>query len=81
VLRFPQLEILTAIVAAGGLRAAARAVRLSQAAVVKSLKTLEQSVGVPLLVRQSRGVELTPAGRACSCGPKPTPPSRGISPR
>ncbi|HEY8357670.1 MAG TPA: LysR family transcriptional regulator, partial [Ramlibacter sp.] len=63
-LKFHQLEVLIAIVDAGGLRAAARALHLSQAAVVKSLKALEEAAGVPLLVRQSRGVDLTAAGKS-----------------
>ena len=46
----------------GSIRAAARALHLTQAALTKSLRQLEESAGVALLLRQSRGVKLTEHG-------------------
>ncbi|MFM9927750.1 LysR family transcriptional regulator [Variovorax sp. H27-G14] len=61
-MKISQLETLVAVVAHGGIRAAARELSVSQAAVTKSMRALEEEAGIPLLVRQSRGVTLTPAG-------------------
>ncbi|WP_158219868.1 LysR family transcriptional regulator [Ideonella sp. A 288] len=61
-MKLQQLEALVAVVDSGSIRAAARMLNLSQAAISKSMRTLEQEAAVPLLVRLSRGVELTPAG-------------------
>jgi DNA-binding transcriptional LysR family regulator len=47
----------------GSIRAAARALNLSQAALTKSLRLLEDSAGLSLMVRKSSGVVLTPAGQ------------------
>ena len=58
-----QLQALVAVVDAGGIRAAAKHLHLSQAAVTKSMRLLEAEAGVPLLVRRSRGVDLTEAGQ------------------
>ncbi|MDP8909158.1 MAG: LysR family transcriptional regulator [Chloroflexota bacterium] len=44
-------------------RAAAR-LGITQPALSRALRSLEQDLGVVLLTRQARGVELTPAGRA-----------------
>lgn len=61
-MKLQQLQTLVAVVEHGGIRAAARQLHLSQAAVTKSMRLLEDEAGVPLLVRRSRGVDLTPAG-------------------
>lgn len=61
-MKLQQLELLAAVVDHGGIRAAARGLQLSQAAVTKALRQLEQEAGVPLLVRKPRGVLLTDAG-------------------
>ena len=61
-MKLQQLEALVAVVDSGSIRAAARVLNLSQAAISKSMRLLEQEAAVPLLVRLSRGVELTPAG-------------------
>ncbi|BDI07113.1 LysR family transcriptional regulator [Sphaerotilus microaerophilus] len=61
-MKLQQLQILVAVVEHGGIRAAARALHLSQAAVTKSMRLLEEEAGVPLLLRRSRGVDLTEAG-------------------
>ncbi|MDO8768578.1 MAG: LysR substrate-binding domain-containing protein [Burkholderiaceae bacterium] len=61
-MKIQQLKALVAVVHSGGIRAAARELNLSQAAITKSLKQLEEECGVALLLRRSRGVDLTPAG-------------------
>lgn len=57
------LRDFTAVVAHGGIRAAARQLGLTQAAVSRNLLALEKECGAPLLLRSSRGVELTDFGR------------------
>jgi len=57
------LKALLAVVRCGTIRAAARQLSLSQAALTKALKELELLVGTPLLARSYRGVQLTEAGR------------------
>jgi DNA-binding transcriptional LysR family regulator len=52
-----------AVVETGSVRAAARKLGLTQAAVSKNLTALERGFGVPLLVRSSHGVETTEYGR------------------
>lgn len=63
--RGPQLEELRAFCAAadlGGIGRAAVRLRMSQPAVSKRLKALEDLVGTPLLERSARGVTMTAAG-------------------
>ncbi|MFM0162569.1 LysR substrate-binding domain-containing protein [Paraburkholderia sediminicola] len=57
-----QLRDFTAIVNQGGVRAAARALGVSQAGLTKSVSKLETSVQASLFVRTSRGVALTAFG-------------------
>lgn len=47
----------------GGIRAASRQLHISQAALTKSLRQLEEDAGAPLLVRSPRGVSLTETGQ------------------
>jgi len=47
----------------GSIRAAARSLHLSQAALTKAIKELEQDLGVPLILRTARGVQLTAFGQ------------------
>ena len=61
-MKLHQFEALVAVVDHGGIRAAARALNVSQAAVTKSMRLLEDEAGMALLVRRSRGVSLTDAG-------------------
>jgi LysR family transcriptional regulator, regulator of abg operon len=61
-MKLQQLQVLVDVVEHGGIRAAARKRHLSQAAVTKSLRSLEEQAGVPLVVRGSRGIALTAAG-------------------
>jgi DNA-binding transcriptional LysR family regulator len=63
--RTPQLEELRAFCAAvdvGGIGRAALRLHLSQPAVSRRLKSLEELVGAPLLERSARGVTMTAAG-------------------
>lgn len=62
-MKLHQLQALVGAVEHGSIRAAARAMHLTQAALTKSLRQLEDNAGVPLLVRGSRGVLLTEAGQ------------------
>ncbi|MEJ1269125.1 LysR family transcriptional regulator [Pantoea ananatis] len=55
----------------GSLTAAARALGLSLAAVSKRLSLLEQRLGVQLLRRTTRKLELTPEGRRYLEGARP----------
>lgn len=61
-MKFGHLMALVASVESGGIRAGARKLGVSQAAVTRSLKELELQVGVPLIVRSSRGIQLTTHG-------------------
>lgn len=56
-------ETFCAVVAAGSLNQAAERLHLSQPAVSKQIRALEAELGVQLLHRGARGVELTPVGR------------------
>lgn len=58
------LECLVAVADAGSISDAARLLFLSQPAVSHHLALLEGEAGVPLLVREARGVRLRPAGRS-----------------
>ena len=62
-MREAHLRDLIAVIETGSIRSAARKLGLAQAAVSKNLTALEKSLGVPLLVRTARGVELTEFGR------------------
>lgn len=61
-MRQNQLRALVAVADNGGIRGAARALFLSQAAVTKALRELESDLGVSLLERTSRGTMLTDYG-------------------
>ncbi len=65
------IEVFLAIVREGSLRAAARALGVGAPAVSHQLKALEARMGVDLLVRTTRSIELTDAGRALLAGAGP----------
>lgn len=65
------IEVFLAIVREGSLRAAARALGVGAPAVSHQLKALERRIGVDLLIRTTRSVELTDAGRALLAGAAP----------
>jgi DNA-binding transcriptional LysR family regulator len=62
--RLRDLETLSAVVQAGGMRKAAHALNLSQPAVSRAIRDLEEVLGVKLLQRTRRGVEATAFGEA-----------------
>ena len=61
--KLAQLDVFVVVVEQGGIRAAARHLMLSQAAVTKAMRLLEQEAGFALLVRKARGIGLTEAGQ------------------
>lgn len=62
--KLSQLRNLIAVVDAGGIREASRNLNVSQSAVTKSIKQLEDTLGVELLHRSATGVAPTAAGQA-----------------
>lgn len=62
-MRLHHLQHFLAVLDAGTLRGAARRLGLTQPAITKSLRQLEESAGTRLVLRTPRGVVLTPAGR------------------
>lgn len=56
------LKALVQVAECSSIRAAARAMNLSQSALTKALRELEEDVGAELLSRSYRGIEFTPAG-------------------
>jgi DNA-binding transcriptional LysR family regulator len=58
------LRFLVAVADAGSVSGAARRLYMTQPAVTTALRNLERDVGVTLLTRHARGVDLTPAGAA-----------------
>ena len=57
-----QLKNFVAVADAGGISAAARALRLTQPALSRQMKALEEEIGAALFERGARTVRLTPAG-------------------
>lgn len=57
-----QLEVLVAVVEAGGFSGAARNLYMSQPSVSNHVRNLESSLGVPLVERTTQGARTTPAG-------------------
>ena len=80
-MRIQQLRLLLAIAETGSLRASARALSLTQPALTKSLRLLEDELGVPLVVRSPHGARLAPAGElGSSHPPKSAPPRKSTAP-
>ena len=65
------IEVFLAIVREGSLRAAARSLGVGAPAVSHQLKALERRIGVDLMVRTTRSIELTDAGRTLLAGAGP----------
>lgn len=61
--RLPHLETFARAAELTSFTAAARSLRLSQAAVSQRIHALEKALGTPLFARQGGGVQLTDAGR------------------
>jgi DNA-binding transcriptional LysR family regulator len=59
-----QLAVLRELAERGSITGVAAALHKTPSAVSQQLKTLQRQVGVPLVVRVGRGVQLTDAGRA-----------------
>ncbi|SDG27308.1 LysR family transcriptional regulator [Pelagibacterium luteolum] len=59
-----QIRYFVAVANTGSFTAAAEALHVSQPAVGLQVKFLEDRLGLPLFDRHSRGVDITPAGRA-----------------
>ncbi|HRG70453.1 MAG TPA: LysR substrate-binding domain-containing protein, partial [Thauera aminoaromatica] len=59
-----QLKALVQVAESGSIRAAARAMNLSQSALTKALRELEEDVGAELLQRSYKGIGFTPEGSA-----------------
>ncbi|WGD31513.1 LysR family transcriptional regulator [Ancylobacter sp. WKF20] len=62
--RFEAMSVLMAVVEAGSLSAGARRLNAPLATISRKVTELEQHLGTRLLVRSSRGLTLTDAGRA-----------------
>jgi len=62
-MRDHQLKAWLRLVEAGSIRGAARSLHLSQAAITKAIRELEEDLDAPLIVRSSRGITLTECGR------------------
>ena len=63
-MRINQIRDFVAVIQAGSLRAAARALGVSQPGITKSIRQLEAELGAQLLQRSGRGAVATPAGKA-----------------
>ncbi len=63
-MKLNQLRNVSAIAEYGSLRGAARALRLAQPALTRSVHELEHELGTPLFERRQRGMTPTPAGDA-----------------
>lgn len=63
-MKMKQLEYLLKIVQCGSISRAAQELFVSQPTLTKSVLSLEEEYGVKLLVRKSRGVELTQEGKS-----------------
>ena len=63
-MRLSQIRDFLAVVDAGSMRAAARSLGLSQPALTKSIRRLEEELGGVLVTRSVRGAQLTEIGRA-----------------
>ncbi|MDR3454924.1 MAG: LysR substrate-binding domain-containing protein [Rhodoferax sp.] len=61
-MRLQQLHLLLTIVQTGSLRASAEILNVTQPALTKALRQLEDEFGTALVLRTPKGVRLTPAG-------------------
>ena len=62
-MRIQQLQLILALAEAGSMRAAATGLNVTQPALTKALRQLENEFATKLVVRSAKGVQLTPAGR------------------
>lgn len=61
-MKYHQLKALVAVAECGSIRAAARSLFLSQAALTKAVRELEEELELPLVIRTAHGAELTEFG-------------------
>lgn len=61
-MRLQQLQLLLTLARTGSMRASAVHMNVTQPALTKALKQLEEEFGAPLVVRSPKGVRLAPAG-------------------
>ena len=62
-MKLNQFRNVVAIAEGGSLRSASRALGLTQPALTRSIRELEQEIGTPLFERRARGMALTPIGQ------------------
>jgi LysR family transcriptional regulator of abg operon len=62
-MKYHQLKAFVTVAEEGSIRAAARRLNVSPAALTKAVKELEQALGVSLVLRTARGVQLTAFGQ------------------
>ena len=62
-MKYHQLKAFVTVAEEGSIRAAARRLNVSPAALTKAVKELEIALGVSLVVRTARGVQLTAFGQ------------------
>ena len=62
-MKLVQIRDLTAVAQRGSMRAAARQLGITQAAISRSIREIEHELGVPLFERGTKGVVLTPLGQ------------------
>jgi LysR family nitrogen assimilation transcriptional regulator len=62
-MNFRQLRYFIGVIEAGNMTRAAERLNVAQTALSMQIRQLEESLGVPLLVRHSRGIEPTEAGK------------------
>jgi LysR family transcriptional regulator, regulator of abg operon len=61
-MRLQHLQLIVALAEMGSLRAAASRLNVTQPALTKALRQLEDEFAAPLVHRTPKGVRLTPAG-------------------
>jgi DNA-binding transcriptional LysR family regulator len=61
-MKLHQVRDVIAVAEKGSLRAASRHLGLAQSAITRSIRQLEQELGVPLFERRKRGIVVTPMG-------------------
>ena len=64
--KIQQLKVISEVIKYGSINTAAKKMHLSQPSLTYSLKTLEQILGVPLLIRSNDGIQLTKEGKIFS---------------
>jgi len=63
-MKYQHVKAFVQVADSGSIRAAARALRISQSALTRAMKELEEDMGAELLNRSYRGVSFTDAGKA-----------------